>query len=106
MSIATEIVTLKTILGVTKDRFIEIVDGVEKNFHSKLPGFIDTELLYDDKADEWIMIQHWDGLDSMKSASPKMFNNPDTELFVQSLDPKSVKKLMLLQLGVWNKETL
>jgi len=106
MSIATEIVTLKTIFGVTKDRFIEIVDGVEKNFHSKLPGFIDTELLYDDKADEWIMIQHWDSLDSMKSASPKMFNNPDTELFVQSLDPKSVKKLMLLQLGVWNKETL
>jgi len=106
MSIATEIVTLKTILGVTKDRFIEIVDGVEKNFHSKLPGFIDTELLYDDKADKWIMIQHWDSLDSMKSASPKMFNNPDTELFVQSLDPKSVKKLMLLQLGVWSKETL
>jgi len=106
MSIATEIVTLKTIFGVTKDRFIEIVDGVEENFHSKLPGFIDTELLYDDKADEWIMIQHWDSLDSMRSASPKMFNNPDTELFVQSLDPKSVKKLMLLQLGVWNKETL
>lgn len=106
MGIATEIVTLKTISGVTKDRFIEIVDGVEKNFHSKQPGFIDTELLYNDKSDEWIMIQHWDSLDSMKSASPKMFNNPHTELFVQSLDPKNVKMLMLSQLGSWNNETL
>ena len=63
MCTATEIVTLKTVEGITGDQFISIVDALEKNFHSKQPGFLDTELLYNEKADEWIMIQHWDSLD-------------------------------------------
>jgi len=103
MCIATEIVTLKTIQGITQNQFISIVDALERDFHSKQPGFIDTELLYNDKSDEWIMIQHWDSLDSMKSASPKMFNNPDTEAFVKSLNNKNVKMLMLPQLGRWSR---
>ena len=102
MFISTEIVTMKTIEDITKDDFITIVDELEKNFHSKQPGFIDTELLYNDKTDEWIMIQHWDSLDSMKAASKKMFNNPITEKFVNSINPRTVKMLMLPQIGVWN----
>jgi hypothetical protein len=102
MNVIIEIVTMKTIEGVKKDDFINIVDGLEKNFHSKQKGFINTELLYNDKTDEWIMIQHWDNMDNLKSASKLMFNNPITELFVKSLDPKTVKMLMLPQLGAWN----
>ena len=79
-----------------------IVDGLEKDYHLKQPGFIDTELLYNDKTDEWIMVQHWDSLDNMRATSKNMFNNPVTEPFVASIDPKSVKILMLPQLGVWN----
>ena len=101
MSIATEIVTMKTVEGVDQSTFKSIVDELENNFHSKQAGFIDTELLYNDKADEWIMIQHWDNLDDMKAASKKMFDNPTTEPFVKSIDPKSVKILMLPQLGMW-----
>lgn len=99
---ATEIVTMKIIEGITKEQFIEIINELEKNFHSKQPGFIDTELLYNDKTDEWIIIQHWDSIENMKTASPKMFNNPVTEAFVKSLDPKTVKMLMLQQLGAWS----
>ena len=67
--------------------------------------FIDTELLYNDKADEWIMIQHWSNLNDMRAASRKMFENPVTEAFVKSINPGSVKMLMLPQLGKWCGET-
>lgn len=106
MSVTTEIVMLKTVESVTKDGFINIVDGLEKNFHSKQSGFVDTELLYNDKTDEWIMIQHWDSLDNLKAASKKMFDTPATEQFVNSSDPKSVKMIMLPQLGAWGNETI
>ena len=44
--IITEIVRMKTVEGITKDEFIGVVDGLERNFHSRQKGFIDTELLY------------------------------------------------------------
>ena len=59
MSIATEIVTMKTLQEVTKYSFISIVDALEKDYHSKQQGFIDTELLYNEENREWTMIQHW-----------------------------------------------
>ena len=102
MSITTEIVTMKTMENVGRDEFINIVNGLEKDFHSKQAGFIDTELLYNEKTEEWIMIQHWDNLTNLQTASKKMFNNPITEAFVKSINPKSVKMLMLPQLGTWN----
>jgi len=103
MSIMTEIVTFQTIENVTKEEFISIVDGVEKNFHSLQLGFIDTELLYNDVAKEWIMIQHWDGKENMQSASKEMFDNPITETFINALNTKSVKILRFPQVGTWAK---
>ena len=102
MCIITEIVTMKTVEGISKDDFMDVVDGLEKNFHSKLSGFIDSELIYNNKTNEWIMIQHWDNLENLQSASKKMFQNPITESFVKSLQPDSVKMLKLPQLGAWN----
>lgn len=106
MSILTEIVTVKTVEGINNDDFISIVDSLEKNYHSKQPGFIDTELLYNDKDDEWIIIQHWGSLDDLKAASKSMFNNPITDTFVKALNPKSVKMTMLPQLGAWDNDTV
>ncbi|MFR8517717.1 MAG: hypothetical protein ACLVC2_07585 [Emergencia timonensis] len=45
----TEIVTMKTIEDISREEFLAIVDGLEKNFHSKQDGFVDTELLEDKK---------------------------------------------------------
>ena len=56
MNSTTEIVTMKTVDGISKDDFINIVDGLEKNFHSKQNGFIDSELLFNDKTGEWIIV--------------------------------------------------
>ena len=106
MQIITEIVTMKTVEGFGKNDFIRIVDELEKDFHSKQQGFIDSELLYNDKTNEWVIIQHWDSLDNLQSASKKMFGNPITESYVNCLDPKSVKMVMLPQLGVWDNKTI
>ena len=101
MGVITEIVTMKLADNTAKDDFISIVGGLEKNFHSKQPGFIDTELLYDEKNDLWIMIQHWESPEQLKDASKKMFTDSAAELFVKSIDPKNVKMTIAPQLGFW-----
>lgn len=108
MCITTELVILKSADGITKKEFISIADGLEKNFHSKQPGFIDTELLYDEENNLWIMIQHWESLEQLKIASEKMFKDRAAEAFVKSLDPESVKMTIAPQIKLWkqNYETL
>ena len=103
MSIITEIVTMKLEGNLTKNEFISIVDGLETNFHSKQPGFIDTELLYDEKNDVWIMIQHWQSAEQLKDAARKIFTDSAAEVFVKSVDPKSVKMVIAPQLGQWKQ---
>lgn len=102
MCIATEIVTMKSVSNITKDEFISIVDGLEKNFHSMQPGFIDTELLYDEQNNLWIMIQHWESMEQLKAASEKMFQDSIAESFVKSLNPESVKMTIAPQLKTWS----
>ena len=101
MSIATEIVTMKTSQEVTKDSFISIVDSLEKDYHSKQQGFIDTELLYNEENREWTMIQHWASMEELKAASDKMFYDEGAAPFVKALDAASVKMSILPQIKIW-----
>ncbi|MCL2052479.1 MAG: antibiotic biosynthesis monooxygenase [Lachnospiraceae bacterium] len=101
MEIITEIVTMKIADGMAKEEFIRIFNELENKFHSIQPGFVDSELLHNEKTDEWIVIQHWDSLENMQAASKLMFNNPITETYVKTIDPSSVKMIILPQLGVW-----
>ena len=101
MSIITEIVKMKLAVNITKEEFIAIVDGLEKEFHSKQSGFIDSELIYDEQKDIWIMIQHWETAEQLKAASKKIFADSAAEPFVKSLDPKNVTMIISPQLGVW-----
>lgn len=103
MSIATEIVTMKTAPDITKEVFVNIVEALEKEFHSKQAGFIDTELLYNDESGDWTMIQHWDSMAQLKAASDKMFQDKGAAAFVKALDPASVKMSILPQIRVWGK---
>lgn len=103
MGTITEIVMMKTTEGIAKDEFIKIVDGLEKKFHSRQPGFMDTELLCNDETGEWIMVQHWDTMDSLKTASQKIFQDPAAEAFVKSLNKQSVKMIILPQLRTWRQ---
>lgn len=100
----TEIVRMKTVDGVDKGEFINIVDGLEKNFHSRQPGFVDTELLYNEEEEEWYMIQHWISKDDLKAASKKIFTDPAAGDFVRSLSKQSVKMLIFHQIKTWSQE--
>lgn len=97
----TEIVTMKTIEDISREEFLTIVDELEKNFHSKQDGFVDTELLEDEKNGQWLMIQHWSSTDQLKSASQKMFSDENAAPFVQALDRTTVKMQILPQIKVW-----
>ena len=103
MSIITEIVKMKTVESVNGEEFIKIVDALEKEFHSKQKGFIDTELIYNEEEHEWYMIQHWESRDNLKEASKNMFIDKNAEAFVKSLDKKSVKMFILIQIKIWKK---
>lgn len=99
----TEIVTMKCAEGLDKTEFMEIVDGLEREFHMGQSGYIDTELLYDDKDDVWIMIQHWESAEQLKSASGEMFRDSVTERYRAAIDPKQIKISVYPLLGSWSK---
>lgn len=101
MAVTTEIVTMKTIPGITKNEFIQIVTGLEREFHSKQEGFLDTELLFDEGNGEWLMVQHWKTAELLKTASRNLFKDKGAEMFVKALDPKTVKMKILPQIGTW-----
>lgn len=101
MCISTEIVTMKLVSNITKDEFISIVDGLEKDFHSKQSGFIDTELLYDKQNDLWVMVQHWESMEQLKAASKIILKDSAAESFVKSLIPTSVKMTIVPQVKKW-----
>lgn len=103
MSIVTEIVKMELAEGITKEEFVAIVDGLEKGFHAKQPGFIDTELLFDEQNEQWLMVQHWQSKEELHAASKQMFHDSAAEPFVKSLDPKSVKMTIAPQIKVWGK---
>lgn len=78
----------------------QIVD-LELKFHSIQSGFIDTELLYDEKSQKWIMIQHWESIEDLKSASGKMFKDSSTEKFRKALKTQTVKMNIIPQIKSW-----
>lgn len=104
MNIVTEIVKLKTIDGFSKEDFIGVVNDLEMNFHLKLPGYIDSELLLDEKDGQWIIIQHWDSMDNLKNASEKMFKEDCTKVFRSAIDSKEIEICIYPQVRSWSIE--
>lgn len=102
MRMMTEIVRMKTAEGVVKEDFIKWVNELEVEFHAKKTGYIDSELMFDEKKDEWVMIQHWSSMVELKNASREMFEESITENFRNALDPKSVKMIIYNQVQTWS----
>ena len=101
MKIITEIVEFNVEENLSKEEFIEIVNDLELKFHSIQSGFIDTELLYDEKSQKWIMIQHWESIEDLKRASSKMFKDSSTEKFRKALKNQTVKMNIIPQIKSW-----
>ena len=103
MKIITEIVNLESKPEISESNFTEIINRLEKDFHSLQNGFIDTELLQAAGTNCWIMIQHWNSLEDMKKSSSNMFKDTATEEFRNSINPKSVQIKTYEQKGKWEK---
>ncbi|MBP8083436.1 MAG: antibiotic biosynthesis monooxygenase [Spirochaetes bacterium] len=97
----TEIVEFEILDNISSAEFIEVVDFIEKEFHSKMKGFRDTELLKGKKNNEWIMIQHWNSFDECKNAVQAMMKSESTEKFREAIIPQSVKMTILERCGYW-----
>ncbi|SCY46239.1 antibiotic biosynthesis monooxygenase family protein [Alkaliphilus peptidifermentans] len=100
--ILTEIVEFKFKDNVPYEECIRIVDFLEKNFHSKQKGFIDTELAKG-KDDKWIMIQHWTSMEDFNAVVQLMMKESSTEEFRKAIDPTSVKMQFFNQIQLWKK---
>ena len=101
--IITEIVNLESKTEIAESDFTEIINRLEKNFHSLQEGFINTELLHTAGTNCWIMIQHCDSLENMKKSSSNMFKNIATKEFRNSINPEKVQIKTYEQKGVWKK---
>ena len=101
--IITEIADFKVIPDISDEEVIKIVDFVERNFHTKQTGFIDTELVKGKEENQWLMIQHWRTLSEAKEASGKMTKSELTKEFIKILDLKSIKLVFMEQIKTWAK---
>ncbi|WP_435307367.1 antibiotic biosynthesis monooxygenase [Sebaldella termitidis] len=101
--IITEIVYLESKTEIAEGDFTEIINRLEKNFHSVQEGFIDTELLHTPGTNCWIMIQHWNSMENMKKSSSGMFKNTTTEEFRNSINPEKIQIKTYEQKGIWKK---
>ncbi|HOU83699.1 MAG TPA: antibiotic biosynthesis monooxygenase [Spirochaetota bacterium] len=100
-NIFTEIVEFVISANISQSEFIDVVNLLENEFHSKMKGFRDTELLKGKKDNEWIMIQHWDSFDDCKAAVHAMMKSETTEKFREAIIPQSVKMTILERCGYW-----
>jgi heme-degrading monooxygenase HmoA len=99
--IVTEVVEFEIVEGLEEDKFLKIVDFLEVEFHSKQKGFIDTEIMKGREERSYIMIQHWKTMNDCKAVVQKMMNEPLTESFRNSINPKSVKIVFSEQIQKW-----
>jgi heme-degrading monooxygenase HmoA len=103
MKIITEIVSFDSKSEITENDFIEIIHRLETDFHSEQPGFIDTTLLHAEGTNNWGMIQRWDSLENLKKSSSNMFKNSKTEVFRNSIEPKSISIKIYNNIKIWTK---
>lgn len=102
-NIVTEIVEFSVAAELEEKEFMEIVEELEKSFHSKQKGFIDTEILRGKELGSYIMIQHWESMEECKDAVGKMMKESITEKFRNCIIAQSVKMVLSEQIKKWEK---
>ncbi len=88
--IVTEIVSFKTISGISDNELIKIINNLNTNFLSKTECYIDTELIKGKEKQTWTIIIHWRTMTEATEAIKEFSNSPLTEEYRNVLNPKSV----------------
>ena len=99
--IVTEIVSFKTISGISDNELIKIINNLDANFLSKTKAYIDTELIKGKEEQTWIIIIHWRTMTEATEAIKEFSNSPLTEEYRKVLDPKSVSFHFTDQIWTW-----
>jgi hypothetical protein len=100
-AIATEILNFKTIIGISDNKLIEIINKLDANFLCKTKGYIDTELIKGKEEGTWTIIIHWRTLEEGNQAFKEFANSPLTEEYRNVLDQKSVSFHFTKQIQTW-----
>jgi len=99
--IVTEIVSFKTISGISDNELIKIINNLNTNFLSKTECYIDTELIKGKEKQTWTIIIHWRTMTEATEAIKEFSNSPLTEEYRKILDPKSVSFHFTDQIWTW-----
>lgn len=78
-----------------------LMDALEREFHSKQEGFISTELMFLERENSWVMVQHWQSKEQSKAASLLMFQEDCTQVFRDALDKTQIKLKLYEYVGEW-----
>jgi hypothetical protein len=101
-NVITEIVSFDIDESIANEKFKEIVDSLEIEFHMLQSGYIDSELVKG-RNNSWTMIMHWESVEEVKLASKLLMKSDLTKKFRQALIPSTVKMNYLEQIKKWRK---
>lgn len=101
-NLITEVASFKTLGDRPDSEIIEIVSELEREFHGRQEGFIDSELFHDAREETWHMVQHWRSLDEARASSREMMRSDITTRFREALDPGTVTIRFYPCLGRWS----
>jgi hypothetical protein len=97
----TEIVSFKTINGISDNALIDIINNLHTNFLSKTKSYIDTELIKGKEEQSWTIIIHWRTMAEATEAIMEFAKSPLTEEYRNAIDPKSVSFHFTDQIQTW-----
>jgi len=97
----TEIVSFKTINGISDNELIRIINDLDTNFLSKTKSYIDTELIKGKEEQSWTIIIHWRTMAEATEAIMEFAKSPLTEEYRNAIDPKSVSFHFTDQIHTW-----
>ena len=97
----TEIVSFKTINGISDNELISIINNLDTNFLSKTKSYIDTELIKGKEEQSWTIIIHWRTMAEATEAIMEFTKSPLTAEYRNAVDQKSVSFHLTDQIKTW-----
>ena len=97
----TEIVSFKTINGISDNELIRIINNLDTNFLSKTKSYIDTELIKGKEKQSWTIIIHWRTMAEATEAIMEFTKSPLTAEYRNAVDQKSVSFHLTDQIKTW-----
>jgi len=97
----TEIIEMTVKEGVSDEKFIEVLDKLETEFHMKSAGYIDSEVFKGNDG-TWFLIMHWESMELLMVSGKEMRVSEKTASFFQTLDMSKLRVQFNEQIKAWS----